>query len=31
MKIGNLGREEVLALIEKHDGDRENTYRDLAR
>jgi hypothetical protein len=31
MKIGKLGRQEVLALIEKHDGDREKIYRDLAR
>jgi hypothetical protein len=30
MKIGKLNRQEVLALIEKYDGNREKIYRDLA-
>ncbi len=31
MKIGGLDRQEVLALIEKHDGDREKIYRNVAQ
>jgi len=30
MKLGLLDREQALALVKKHQGDREKIYADLA-
>ncbi|MER8492248.1 hypothetical protein NKH53_29035 [Mesorhizobium australicum] len=30
MKLGKLSRQEVQALVEKHNGDRARIYADLA-
>ena len=29
MKLGKLSRDQALALIKKHDGDRERIYAEL--